>query len=1305
MVHQCIFVVVLLLLLCVVHSTVPSSENNVLVSLYNNCNGNRWKYKSGWNVGDPCEGTWYGVVCDSTNSSVISLALPNNNISCTGFPNVTGLTQIQKLDLSINNLNGNIPDFSSLTQLNYLDLSETGLTGTIPTSLASLTSLQFLNLGVMHFPLSDWTNRIYRGIITPIFKQNKLTGSIPVLFTQLVNLKVLNLAFNSLTGTIPDLSSCSQLQEIALHSNLGITGTIPTWLGSLPNIEVINLYTMGLNQGTIPVSISNCAKLTYLALGRHYSITGNIPTEFNKLVNLRYVMFGWMGLSGAIPDLSALTKLEYFHAGSNAFTGEIPNWVTGLTSLQKIFLFSNKLTGVLPSGFGDIISLQSIIMYDNQFTGPIPESYSKLTNLTQLAINTNKMEGTIPSFLGNLPKLGVFLFNANNFHGEIPSSLCNLPFMSQLVGSSNKLTGSIPPCLLTSFPSVTLLQFQNNQLTGSIPPIGNLASLQSLLLGNNDFDPTPVSSLEFGNLKKLTGLGMSGTKLYGDFPSSLCSITTLTSIALANNKLTGTVPSCISNTIMNYIDLSNNTLSGEFPNPPITISTLDLKANQFVTLKTIDYGNSLSALKSLDMSSNSISRPLEEMLSAVQRAPLLSELSYANNEIGGSMTTGSFYYLVPAQGGTATFLGFPSIIKLLLGNNKITGVIHPALSLLTSMQTLELSNNNLQGTVPSLGTRLTLVDFRGNSGLFTSTGDLPPFVTYVGTPYVKDNGGTFSCPTLGGSNSLTIYLDAAYYNNTLCHCEPYFYGSNGICTDCLEHATCPGGASPSPMIINAGYFPSPSSENPLEIIECQNLDPTSTSCNPKNSSVFECSPGYTDRLCSRCNTGFYRSGNDCITCSGSLQWLPLTALIVVAIVIYLALIIPSYSIGSSNIIRILVFYIQTASLITNIGFPWPSAFKALASVSSGFSVKFDVLKCLATANFTYYEQTILVYVLPPGFFILFLIEWAIIKILKLRATETTTRPISAKRSMINVTAFDSTSTSTEMETRKETSSASSVADLESNVSSDAFIYTPSDSVRSLYHRILYAFLNLLSLVYLPATSQTISYFNCRDDPYLGPYMDKVPYISCHDPEFLRYRNASIALFIIYGLGIPLLFTYLLHKYVRGNIIADKGNVSHWFGFFYLPFKPRFYFYGLLLFIRSWLLLLVLGFVDQKNPIITLIAAIILVGSFMFHQNARALYTVLENFLESLSLAGLIVLFTSGLMFQSFSNTYGRENNIWGPVLGVLGTIVAVPPILTAICGLLMTPPGKYLIKRYLGVKVKALFDAVCKPQDLVVNMK
>ncbi|KAJ1399380.1 Leucine-rich repeat [Sesbania bispinosa] len=114
-----------------------------------------------------------------------------------GIRNCSSLTG---LDLSINNLSGNIPgDISILLQyVTSLDLSSNKFTGEIPTSLANCTYLNTLNLD-----------------------QNRLTGQIPQQFSLLTRLKSFIVSNNLLTGPVPNFPSSV---SVNYANNQGLCG-------------------------------------------------------------------------------------------------------------------------------------------------------------------------------------------------------------------------------------------------------------------------------------------------------------------------------------------------------------------------------------------------------------------------------------------------------------------------------------------------------------------------------------------------------------------------------------------------------------------------------------------------------------------------------------------------------------------------------------------------------------------------------------------------------------------------------------------------------------------------------------------------------------------------------------------------------------------------------------------------------------------------------------------------------------------------------------------------------------------------
>ncbi|KAH9558505.1 hypothetical protein CY35_06G012500 [Sphagnum magellanicum] len=94
-----------------------------------------------------------------------------------------------------------------------------------------------------------------------------LSNVIPTALSQLTYLSELWLDSNNFTGTIPDLSTLTQLQSLHLENN-ALDGNLPAWIGSLPVLTELNVTNNNLT-GEIPATIQNNSKL-------HFQYAGNL---------------------------------------------------------------------------------------------------------------------------------------------------------------------------------------------------------------------------------------------------------------------------------------------------------------------------------------------------------------------------------------------------------------------------------------------------------------------------------------------------------------------------------------------------------------------------------------------------------------------------------------------------------------------------------------------------------------------------------------------------------------------------------------------------------------------------------------------------------------------------------------------------------------------------------------------------------------------------------------------------------------------------------------------------------------------
>ena len=360
--------------------------------------------------------------------------------------------------------------------------------------------------------------------------------------------------------------------------NNQLSGPIPSVLGDLTNLEVLNLNRNQLS-GSIPLSVGSLMRLRVLRLGSN-QLSGSILSSLGRLTNLEFLNLGNNQFSGSIPptfqQLSNLTNLYLNH---NHLSGSIPALLGNLSDLVQLSLSANQFSGSIPPGLGSLASLTYLGLYENQLSGSIPSTLGNLTNLNRLHLHSNGLTGSIPSELGNLTDVTEMVLHSNNLTGSIPAALCrfertinpqrdnvNLPGCGTPQSSVDRAalvelynaTGGDGWVNNTNWDSsapidewygvttdadgrVTHLELAGNQLSGLIPSsLGSLTNLESLDLGDSQLSgPIPPS---LGNLGNLTYLGLYGNQLSGPIPPSLGGLANLTYLALGDNRLSGPIP-------------------------------------------------------------------------------------------------------------------------------------------------------------------------------------------------------------------------------------------------------------------------------------------------------------------------------------------------------------------------------------------------------------------------------------------------------------------------------------------------------------------------------------------------------------------------------------------------------------------------------------------------------------------------------------------------------------------------------------------------------------------------------------------
>lgn len=529
-------------------SSLPMSlktQASILVSLKQDFES-KTSLKS-WNISNYMSlcTTWYGIQCDTNNSSVVSLDISNLNVSGTFSSSITKLSNLRFLNISNNMFNGNLSwKFSHLNELEVLDAYNNEFNCSLPLGVTELPKLKYLNFG-----------------------GNFFYGEIPSKYGNMLQLNYLSLAGNDLRGFIPfELGNLTNLTHLLLGYYNEFDGEIPPHFGNLVNLVHLDLANCGLK--------------------------GSIPHELGKLYKLDTLFLQTNQLNGSIPpQLGNLSSLKSLDMSNNELNGNIPNEFSNLRELTLLNLFINKLYGEIPSFFSELPNLEVLKLWQNNFTGSIPSKLGKNGKLSELDLSTNKLTGLVPKSLCLGKRLKILILLNNFLFGSLPNEFGQCYTLQRVRLGQNYLTGSIPKGFLY-LPQLSLLELQNNllggflpqqeitntntsklgeinlsnnRLSGSLPnSIGNFPNLQILLLHGNRFSGEIPSDI--GKLKNILRLDMSFNNFSGTIPIEIGKCSSLTFLDLSQNKLSGPIPIQVSQIhILNYLNVSWNYLNQTLP--------------------------------------------------------------------------------------------------------------------------------------------------------------------------------------------------------------------------------------------------------------------------------------------------------------------------------------------------------------------------------------------------------------------------------------------------------------------------------------------------------------------------------------------------------------------------------------------------------------------------------------------------------------------------------------------------------------------------------------------------------------------
>ncbi|XP_047307650.1 receptor-like protein 7 [Impatiens glandulifera] len=474
------------------------------------------------------------------------LSLSYNNFSghlkleemATNFPNLT------RLELSCNNLSidanfsndsfpmltvlklassklNQFPNLRNRSRINILDLSDNEIDGEIPNWLWNVSSLRQLNLSANFLVGMQKPYAISTSLSILDLHLNKLSGEIPIVPASII---YLDCSSNNLESSLPDEIGNSLLfaNFFSLARNR-LSGVIPMSICNATNLMVLDLFTNEFN-GSIPSCLieKNSMSLGVLNLGNN-RLTGSITGNFPEKCVLKTLDLNGNLLEGKVPiSLANCKDLEVLNLGNNKMIDNYPCFLKNSSSLRVLVLRRNNFHGNISCYHTGVTNttwekLQIVDLALNNFTGIIP---------AKCFSSWKGMANSVDGEKTDLDHLRFEFMKLNRFYYQDTVTVTNKGLQMELVK------------ILTVFTSV---DFSGNQLEGEIPStVGDMKALYVLNLSHNALTGQIPSVI--GNLTQLGSLDLSNNSLSGNIPLQLLDLTFLSVLNLSYNKLTGMIP-------------------------------------------------------------------------------------------------------------------------------------------------------------------------------------------------------------------------------------------------------------------------------------------------------------------------------------------------------------------------------------------------------------------------------------------------------------------------------------------------------------------------------------------------------------------------------------------------------------------------------------------------------------------------------------------------------------------------------------------------------------------------------------------
>lgn len=549
------------------------------------------------------------------------LDVSNNRLEELEHAELGRLTGLLKLSLANNRLNRLPQEFGAFKALRSLNLSSNFL-DKFPVFLCDLESLVDIDISFNSMScLPDEVGRL-RNLEKFVMTNNRLAGSLPSTLSELINLRELDIKYNTLTAIdvvseLPKLEilsadhnmisqfvgSFERVRSLKLNSNpitkFDITSPMPT-------LKMLNLS--GAQLASIDGSFNNMANLERLVLDRNYFVS--LPNTIGNLRRLEHFSIAHNSVGELPSEIGCLNELRILDVRGNNIR-KLPMDLWWANKLETLNASSNVLENFPkpasrpPQMPGE--SQSSPAPMNKLPTGPLSQTSSSEDLMPDGSRRPSQASSTLlsvgPSPVPSGPDRKSSVVSVYGKGGRKTSVVSRSTTASSVNGtmtpsaSSRKDSGLSNRLTSTFAGSLRNLCLADNQLDDDVfDQITLLAELRVLNLSYNDLSDMPQRCIK--NWPQLVELYLSGNDLTSLPVDDLEEYSLLQVLHINNNKFTN-LPADISRAKkLAVLDCGNNSLKYNISNVPYdwnwnlnpNLRFLNLSGNKRLEIKQTNLG-------------------------------------------------------------------------------------------------------------------------------------------------------------------------------------------------------------------------------------------------------------------------------------------------------------------------------------------------------------------------------------------------------------------------------------------------------------------------------------------------------------------------------------------------------------------------------------------------------------------------------------------------------------------------------------------------------------------------------------------